>query len=766
MLNTVINIDLHIHSKASAYKEKGAIVAESDQEHIDVLLDRLSENRIDMFSITDHNRFDSALYFAAKEQIRQRALPLTVLSGVEFDVRFEANMKAAHIIVIFDTRQDDDLIAIESAINKAKIIDAAAAYDLEEFEQLLASIKLNTILIAHQHSGFGGTQRKRSLGAASGKAKELYRFGYIDALEYNTPTVQGILRSELSELDLPQRMLIGSDCHEWACYPKHESNDKTPDAFYAQIKALPTFRGLLLALTSSDTRIGVPESHMKEQYLESLEVLGKTVPMSPGLNVIIGENGIGKSSFLAYVHGAGKKKSWEKSIKERYCLDCKPLRDEDHIFVGQGYLQDQYHEDKVFGDELFSSISHDEFESVITAFATSLKARIRDNIRRRIHESLASETAIRIDASFEGKTFSFTVTCADNFTQVENPFESPSKELDSIRLKLDAELQRESIYTAEELDLLTQAKNNIETVHDRILSDYQNKNLEGTVKGIIADSIDSYGRKITSRSNDDDRKKNEYREAKAKFINTVVALAADHVKQPVTLKPTTLSPEAGVSSKQSYGFKFVKSARYSRNDSIEDSFVGSFNTAYRDINRLSNIDDVQAIVTALPGCTSASCWETFFDSLVSKYKDDQKEETRTIMDVDQFTTGNTLGEMALSYYRYKTNAQTGVPVFVADQPEDNISNKRIQMYLTGYFNSLRYRAQVILVTHNPLLVVNQDVDNVIVLKSSKDGMADVSFGCLESQENGSVLEDIAEIMDGGKEAIQKRVKVYGTTYNN
>lgn len=214
MLNDIISIDLHIHSKASAYKEAGAVVADSDQEHIDILLDKLIENKIDMFSITDHNRFDSALYFAARERIQQRALPLSVLSGVEFDVRFETNAKAAHIIVIFDTRQDDDLVIIEDSINKTKIVDAAAAYPLEDFEQLLASIKLNTILIAHQHSGFGGTQRKRSLGAASEKAKELYGFGYIDALEYNTPTVQGILRSELSELNLPQRMLIGSDCHE------------------------------------------------------------------------------------------------------------------------------------------------------------------------------------------------------------------------------------------------------------------------------------------------------------------------------------------------------------------------------------------------------------------------------------------------------------------------------------------------------------------------------------------------------------------------
>lgn len=539
-----------------------------------------------------------------------------------------------------------------------------------------------------------------------------------------------------------------------------------PDAFCAQVKALPTFGGLLLALTSPDTRIGVPPLHMKEKYLESLEILGRTVPMSPGLNVIIGENGIGKSSLLSLIHGPTRKKSWEKVVKERFGFKCDALEDESHVFVGQGYLQNQYHEDKVFGDELFSSISHDEFDSVVTVFATSLKNRIRDNILRRERKILASKTIIKIDESFEGSTYSFTVACADDFTQVANPFEDPNKELDSIRIKLDNELQRDSIYTFEELKLLTQAKNNIESVRERIFSDYQNKNLEGTVKGIIAASIDSYGRKITSRSNDEDRKKSEYREEKDKFVNAVFSLASDRARQPIILKASALSSRAGISSKQSHGFRFVKSARYARCENIVDSFVESFNTAYRDINKLSQIDDVQAIVEAIPGCTSASSWETCFDKLVSKYKDEQKEESRTIMDVDQAATGNTLGEMALSYYRYKTSAQTGIPVFVADQPEDNISNKRIKKHLTSYFNSLRYRAQVILVTHNPLLVVNQDVDNVIVLKANTAGVMNVSFGCLESQDNGSILGDIAEIMDGGKEAIQKRMKVYGTTYNN
>lgn len=75
MLNSDIRVDLHIHSKASEYKEgqdstENNIVAESDIEHLDVLFKRLSasENSINMISITDHNRFDPGLYEAINKQ--------------------------------------------------------------------------------------------------------------------------------------------------------------------------------------------------------------------------------------------------------------------------------------------------------------------------------------------------------------------------------------------------------------------------------------------------------------------------------------------------------------------------------------------------------------------------------------------------------------------------------------------------------------------------------------------------------------------------
>ena len=123
--------------------------------------------------------------------------------------------------------------------------------------------------------------------------------------------------------------------------------------------------------------------------------------------------------------------------------------------------------------------------------------------------------------------------------------------------------------------------------------------------------------------------------------------------------------------------------------------------------------------------------------------------------------GNTLGEMSLAYFKYLVEQETNRCVFLIDQPEDHISNNNISKKLLSYFNSIRNKKQIVMVTHNPLLVVNQDVDNVIFVRKVGNKIEVVS-GCLEQEdENKNILEIVANNMDGGKDSIEKRLKVYG-----
>lgn len=118
--------------------------------------------------------------------------------------------------------------------------------------------------------------------------------------------------------------------------------------------------------------------------------------------------------------------------------------------------------------------------------------------------------------------------------------------------------------------------------------------------------------------------------------------------------------------------------------------------------------------------------------------------------------GNTLGEKSIVFYKFITQKTGDYLCYLIDQPEDNVSNYRISKYLIPYLERLRDTFQLIIVTHNPLLVINMDVDNVIYTEKANN-IIKVSSGCLESPGN---LKKISDMMDGGKDALEKRLKIY------
>ena len=199
-LNDIISIDLHIHSIFSDYKESDGYVQNSSIENIDVLLQKLNENNVNMFAITDHNRFSYELYLAIKNRISQNLFKNVYknLPGVEFDVQIEEGKPCCHIIAIFDDKEESKLKDIEDTINNNLIEKQDGFYTRGDFERILREIGLNVILIAHQHKHFDNEEGgPKSLSNSVSDIYDFIRTGYINALEYQKPSVQGMLFNSL-----------------------------------------------------------------------------------------------------------------------------------------------------------------------------------------------------------------------------------------------------------------------------------------------------------------------------------------------------------------------------------------------------------------------------------------------------------------------------------------------------------------------------------------------------------------------------------------
>jgi len=100
-----------------------------------------------------------------------------------------------------------------------------------------------------------------------------------------------------------------------------------------------------------------------------------------------------------------------------------------------------------------------------------------------------------------------------------------------------------------------------------------------------------------------------------------------------------------------------------------------------------------------------------------------------------------------------------------DQPEDNLDNKSIFDELVQEFKSIKQKRQLIIATHNPNLVVNTDSEQVIIADYNNkrtDGYIRYISGSLEDP---SIKDQVCNILEGGLEAFEKRMKKYNSEFS-
>lgn len=297
IVKELIKVDLHIHSAASI--KDGSIVSENTIDNLDKLLSGLKREKIDMVSITDHNAFDYQLYEELKKHEGKEVKK--VLPGVEFDVEFYGNR--IHIITIFDDKNYKYIEKISGIINENKLdSENKDCYKEKTFKDILKRINTNVLLIAHQKSGIRAENQNENLAKVGEELfDEIIGIDYFDAVEFRSGKVEGILNDYKNEKNLSNlKYITGTDCHIWDVYPQQNRNDKT-DIKYSYLKCLPTFKGLVMALTDAK-RITTSFFSINRPFIDSLAIRingrDKKISLSSGLNVIIGDNSIGKSLIL------------------------------------------------------------------------------------------------------------------------------------------------------------------------------------------------------------------------------------------------------------------------------------------------------------------------------------------------------------------------------------------------------------------------------------------------------------------------------------
>ena len=97
----------------------------------------------------------------------------------------------------------------------------------------------------------------------------------------------------------------------------------------------------------------------------------------------------------------------------------------------------------------------------------------------------------------------------------------------------------------------------------------------------------------------------------------------------------------------------------------------------------------------------------------------------------------------------------GSEPIILDQPEDDLDNTLIYELLVSSLRATKIKRQVIVVTHNPNIVVHGDAELVLSLKAAK---GQSSIDCQGGLQERDVRDVICSVMEGGREAFESRYK--------
>lgn len=92
---------------------------------------------------------------------------------------------------------------------------------------------------------------------------------------------------------------------------------------------------------------------------------------------------------------------------------------------------------------------------------------------------------------------------------------------------------------------------------------------------------------------------------------------------------------------------------------------------------------------------------------------------------------------------------------VLDQPEDDLDNQLIYSLVVRQMRENKLRRQIIVVTHNPNIVVNGDAEMLHVLDFVAGQCAVAESGSLQS---ASMREEVCRVMEGGRVALEQRYR--------
>lgn len=780
--------DLHIHSNQCYSTTDEELKKLSVNDYVVRLIKVLEEyENLDMISFTDHNQICIDLYRAFYDAHSRIAL----LPGVEIDVALDENEPAKHLVVYFDAMGDmdklEDLASKLNALMSEKNVGSGNGkkpIDIHLLLDRLIGYGVHFALSPHaMKQGKRGIDYDWHAMPADERDNEMKK--YLDQffcfwessgkseIAHAIEFLKQMTRDELVSI------VSFSDSKDFGKLREYLDN---PCQYF---NALPNFNGLKLA-GSEITRItrvqDVVNASNLGGYIGAVEFEGQHIEFTPRLNAIIGGRGSGKSVLLDSI-ACGIRPNAGTLLDERRAF-IRGRRISVSTMSGAPIIEGQFNIDyfnqsyiatlfEKSGKEFNKAIEQhfaSGFEHVKRIDGASIERTNADAFTELI-ESFEEETPENI-VGFVDK---YIVDTKDRLDMDIGPRKSKAQIPDSKLASLKYQKVLDDIRPAIKAKLPPTLESNPRidaaiTELERVICDEAYTARRTFLEGPFFQNtfVDLFVAKKNSMNNAQSERAKQIELFDSTFQQKTLGIR----KRVALVRALIAVCDGFVTHYEEHDFASGEKAnafKFMRKLYVEhpiDFMMRTINARTLNLQGIGKCNPenlweyIKAFCFSEDGYRKGSDWEQLYDDLIAfglTYKEKSSicfdSGDGTYQDIRQLSPG-TQTNILIEYIVHK---KTKIPLLI-DQPEDNVDNQTIYTKIRSWFMGLKQSRQVIVVTHDANIVINADAENVIIAEQPHQGEFAYQYGALEY---GDIIDQASLILDGGKDAVKRRLVKYG-----
>ena len=749
---------------------------------------------------TNSNHLDVAAYLLMRKMASLDLVEL--LPGVEINlVNWKNEKQVLHVVVVVDPCSN--LFVFTKALEEAFAANNRFALQLEQFCEIPSDRR--AIICVH-----GLKQDDRGLAGNSQMAQELLSMNryFPVAVEDNRSFHKLSLQQQIKEF-LSDETLVWFDTVADISSVDRQNFDKVLSPTYMWAGA--TFDDLFYSVLAGDCRMVRKEDIVKRvSYVARIAIdagNGMTqsdVNCSQGLNCVIGPSGSGKTLLMDILKM--KLKGNHLTAGTSNIGDYSGLYDlsQVHLYGPDGKeIVEADHFEVIEGENLYNK--------VIKAYSTEKGELVKDmglGIDSRGFTDLVARFSADMNRYLRG------MAKADEYRTVATGALAQAKSADTIDYNQDpgdgsavAELDEKIaacadgakkakehfdglIAIADKNDLSEGLKKQLIRLRGEFLAELAIKKLALEAsrfskqfdkdKGrLIYEAVQAYNAKVSGQYHQVNKQRQVLIDKLSDLaVGLMAAKKAELTLEVPTLSYTEVRGSIGLASKSDI-------ARLS----IQD-----INLGIGDEGRLRDIfhNDVRVRASAGKAKSSAfvfpidlasetsvrSMLDVFFrsgvkDGLsmalpldgVATYSIELKDENGNYRPIEEYSAGM-LSKIYVTYFLDRTIQNEGSnTILLYDQPESNMEKEFLLRTLGKKLKELRRVHQIFVATHEPLLVVNADANEIILATNDKrvDEANCVTYenrSFVGAHGKKELVEGVARLIDGGTDAVKRRSGIY------